>query len=84
MLRYFPGTAAKMGGMENGNPEASQPPPLHLSEEHKAQALEGLLNVTRRLDQLSPQARWEVLQELDKTRVAAIRLGVEEPERTAF
>lgn len=84
MLRYFPATAAKMGGMENGNPEAGEPPVVDLVEEHKAQALEGLLNITQRLDLLTPEARWEVLQGLDKARDDAIRLGVKEPEPADF
>lgn len=66
MLRYFPAVAAQMGGAENGNPEASQPPMPDPVEEHKAQALEGLLNLTQRLDLLTPEARWEVLRNLTR------------------
>lgn len=84
MLRYFPATAAKMGGMENGNADAGSPPLPDPVEEHKAEALEGLRNVTQRLDLLTPETRWEVLQELDAAREEAIRLGVKEPEPTEF
>ncbi len=84
MMRYFPATAAKLGGVEHGNPEAGEPPLPDPVEEHKAQALEGVLNVTQRLDLLNPEARWEVLQALDKARQDAIRLGVREPEASDF
>jgi len=39
--------------VQHGNPEASQSPPSDLLEEHKAHALDGLLNVTQRLDLLT-------------------------------
>ncbi len=84
MLRYFPATAAKMGGNENGNPEAGEPPLVDVVLEHKAAALEGLLGLTQRLDLLTPEARWEVLQHLDEARQEALRLGVREPEPADF
>jgi hypothetical protein len=84
MRKYFPVIAAKMGGMENGNPEAGEPPLADAVEEHKAQALEGLLNLTQRLDLLTPEARWEVVQHLDKAREDAVKLGVKEPEPADF
>lgn len=84
MKKYFPAIAAKMGGMENGNPEAGEPPLADPVEEHKAQALEGLLNLTQRLDLLTPEARWEVVQHLDKAREDAVRMGVKEPEKADF
>lgn len=84
MLRYFPSVAAKMGGSENGNPEATQPSLPDAAEQHRAIALEELLNVTQRLDLLTPEARWEVLQHIEKARDEAVRLGVKEPEQPDF
>lgn len=84
MLKYFPATAAKMAGNEIGNPEAGEPPLVDIVQEHKSAALEGLLGVTQRLDMLTPEARWEVLQHLDEARQEAIRLGVKEPEPADF
>jgi hypothetical protein len=80
----WPAIAAKMGGSENGNHEATEPLLPDPVEEHKAQALEGLLNLTQQLDLLTPEARWRVVQQLDKARADAVRLGVKEPEPADF
>jgi hypothetical protein len=79
MIRYFPKVAAAMGGIEHGNKEAEPAPLGDLREEHKAAALEALREVTQRLDLVTPEARWELVRELEGAREAALRLGVKEP-----
>lgn len=83
-LRYFPKLASEMGGMENGNPEAEQPPLPTLAEEHRLASLDALLDVTQRLDELTPQGRWEVAKALEKALAAAHHYGLQEPSSDSF
>jgi hypothetical protein len=84
MIRYFPKVAAAMGGGEQGNTEAEPAAPPTIEEEHKAAALGALREVTQRLEVLTPEARWELVQQLDEAREAAIRLGMREPRGEEF
>lgn len=84
MLRYFPKLATAMGGMEHGNPEAQEPPLPNFAEEHLQASRESLLDVTQRLDLLTPEGRWQVAKELERALAGAQRLGLQEPGSDTF
>lgn len=84
MFKYFRSIAHEIGGTEEGNPEASQPPNPDWEEEHKNAALESLEAVVQRLDLLTPEARWLIVQRLEEARTEALTLGVLKPPPEDF
>lgn len=84
MLKYFPKLAAKMGGVEHGNAEATQPPVGDLQEQHTEEALEAVRGVSQRLSLLTPEARWQVMRQLEDVLKMAQNLGVKEPPEKDF
>lgn len=84
MLKYFPATAAKMGGGSEGNPSAAPAEAPNLSEEHKNAATEAVASVMERLPLLTPEGRWAVLRQLEEVHKVAASLGVSKPPEQDF
>ena len=87
MFKDFPTTARAMGGMEHGNTEGESPKGtiLTLEEEHimEAQwALEALVQHTQALG--CPQARWALLQSIEKAASDLKAAGIQKPDPTDF
>lgn len=84
MFRYFPATAAKMGGANEGNPQATPAETPNLMEQHKEAAAEAVASVMQRLPLLTPEGRWAVLRQLEEAQKVAESLGVTEPDENDF
>lgn len=85
MLKYFPAVARQMAG-ERGNPEPEMPsgPLIDPIAENFHAACEGILAVRQRLDILTPEDRWDLVNQLEGAREEALRLGVKEPPSEDF
>lgn len=84
MLKFFPKLARELGGKDHGNEDATMPPLPDFREEHYAQSVEALLSVTQRLNLITPEDRWKILQSLDQLQQKAMKLGVKEPHQEDF
>jgi hypothetical protein len=83
MLKYFPKLAADMGGVEHGNKDADAPS-VSIENEHEAAVLQALRDVSQRLALLTPEARWELVRDLEAAREAALKMGVTQPRPENF
>jgi hypothetical protein len=86
MMLDFPAIARNMGGTENGNPDAEQPPLLvfSLAEEQCAAAVEAARNALAALPGMTAHLRHELAQQWRAVIDEANRLGVEAPPAEAF
>ena len=84
MLKDFPTTAKRMGGDEHGDPQAEKPELPDAREEHLAVCMEAVLNVTQRVDILTPEGRWKVAQEMEVTLALLRQHGLQKPAPEDF
>lgn len=82
IIKDFPRLARQLGGREGGNDKAEPPPGTlpTLQQELRNEAMQAMRTIAATLAGMTPVDRWELVQQLEAARNAALREGVEEPE----